>query len=264
MGDKLNVSCVQMNCKPGDIEFNLNKAADFASEARKTDTQMLVLPELFDIGYDLASLDTLKINTQKTVDAVSKIARDNNMFIAAGLTENNGEALYNSLYIINDLGEVVEKYRKINLFSLSKENHYFKPGTKPQSFIIKGIKIGIMICYDIRFPELGRNYLKDGCSAILISSAFPKPRQEHWNTLLKARAVENQLYVIASNRTGRVDSIEFAGCSSIIDPWGVVSDKLDDEEGIINSTITMDKVDEVRKLIPCYDDMTRLEGLLRI
>jgi predicted amidohydrolase len=264
MSDKLNVSCIQMDCKPGDIEFNLEKAKDFAGKARETGTEILVFPELFDIGYDLCSLDTLKIDTEKTVGVLSKVAKGNKMFIAAGLTEKSDQTLYNTVYVFNDLGETVVKYRKMNLFSLSKENYYFKPGIKPQSFTIKGIKIGLMICYDLRFSELGRRYFMDGCGAIIISSAFPKPRQDHWDTLLKARAIENQLYIIASNRTGRVGEMEFAGRSTIIDPWGVVVKKLEnDGEGIIGSCINMDKVEEVRKFIPCCDDMMRLDGLLK-
>ena len=144
-----------------------------------------------------------------------------NLFIAAGLTEmeKSEGVLYNTLYVFNNDGEIVVRYRKINLFSMSNETRWFKPGQTPQSFIINNVKVGIMICYDLRFPELARHYYKEGCKAIIISSAFPKPRQEHWKTLLRARVVENQLYVIASNRVGNVNGIEFAGSSSIIDPW---------------------------------------------
>lgn len=251
-----------MNCTPSDISYNLKKAGEFAGKARENGTKILVFPELFDIGYDLSSLSTLKIDTRNTVDAVSKMAKDNNMFIAAGLTEmeKSEGVFYNTVYVFNNSGETVVKYRKINLFSLSKETRYFKPGINPQSFIINNIKVGIMICYDLRFPELARYYFKNGCKAIIISSAFPKPRQEHWNTLLRARAIENQLYIIASNRIGSVNGIEFAGSSSIIDPWGEVVESLDnDSEGIVKCCISMNKVDEVRKTIPCYDDMLRLE-----
>lgn len=252
-----------MNCKPGDIKYNMEKAREFADKAVKYGTEILVFPELFDIGYDLCSLGTLDIDTQKTVDVLSFMAKDNNMFIAAGLTEKSDGTFYNTLYVFNNLGETVLKYRKINLFSLSKENDFFTPGLNPQSFVIKNIKVGVMICYDLRFPELGRYYLKDGCKAIIFSSAFPKPRQEHWNTLLKARAIENQLYIIASNRVGNVDRLEFAGNSSIIDPWGNVIESLDNEsEGIITCSISMDEVGKVREFIPCFDDMLRLEGLI--
>ncbi|KNY25773.1 carbon-nitrogen family hydrolase [Pseudobacteroides cellulosolvens] len=263
MCDRLDVSCVQMNCKPGDIKYNLKKAREFADKAVKNGTEILVFPELFDIGYDLSSLVKLDIDEHIAVDELAAIAKDNNMFIAAGLTEKGYGTFYNTLYVFNNIGETVLKYRKINLFSLSKENDYFTPGINPQSFVIKNIKVGVMICYDLRFPELGRYYLKDGCSVIIISSAFPKQRQEHWNTLLKARAIENQLYIIASNRVGSLDGLEFAGNSSIIDPWGNVLETLDNEsEGIIKCCISMDKRDEVRKFIPCYNDMLRLEGLI--
>jgi len=262
MNDILICSSVQMDCRPGDIQYNLKKAGEFAAKAYENGTEILVFPELLDIGYDLSALSTLKIDTSNTVDTVSKIAKDNNMYIVAGLTEmeKSEGVFYNTVYVFNNDGEIVVKYRKINLFSLSNETKCFKPGIEPQSFKINNVKVGIMICYDLRFPELARHYFKDGCKAIIISSAFPKPRQEHWKTLLRARAVENQLYVIASNRVGNVNGIEFAGSSSIIDPWGEVVESIDnDSEGIVRGCISMSKVDEVRKTIPCYDDMLRLD-----
>jgi len=150
------------------------------------------------------------------------------------------------------------------LFCLGKEKEIFIHGNKPVTFSIGGINLGIMICYDVRFPELARRYVDLNCSVLIISSAFPFPRLDHWRNLLKARAIENQVYIIASNRVGKDADFNFLGNSSIIDPWGTLKGALNEtEEGVILNEISMDKVNQVRDFIPCLKDKLILDSILK-
>ncbi len=263
MGERIKVACIQMDCESGNVKANLIKAGKMLAKAREKGAMLAVLPELFNVGYKLDILKSLDYDFCGTTAEISKLSKELDIHIAAGVFEKCDGRYYNSVVVYNNNGELIEKYKKINLFSLSNEKEIFIPGNEIKTFNIKSFKFGILICYDIRFPELSRKYLNAGCSALIISSAFPFPRLEHWNTLLKARAIENQVYVIASNRVGKDGDMQFLGNSCVIDPWGNVLIKKDEtEEDVLVHDISTDEVERVRTFIPCIDDKIRLESVL--
>jgi predicted amidohydrolase len=193
MGNKIKVASIQMDCRSGKVKENLDNAERMLKTARERGAALAVLPELFNVGYQLDMIKGLEYSFSETIGVISQISRELNMYIAAGVLEKYSDRYYNSLIVYDNRGELIETYRKINLFSLSNEKDIFLPGNQIKMFKINDFKFGLLICYDLRFPELSRKYFEDGCSVLMISSAFPFPRVEHWNTLLRARAVENCL-----------------------------------------------------------------------
>lgn len=264
MSDIVKVASIQMDCQSGKVKENLDKAESMLKKARERGAILSVLPELFNVGYQLDIIKDLEYSFNETTNQISKISKELGMYIAAGVLEKCGNNYYNSVLVYNNHGKLIEVYRKINLFSLSNEKDVFLPGNEIKMFQINDFKFGVLICYDLRFPELSRKYLEEGCSALLISSAFPSPRLEHWNILLKARAIENQVYVIASNRVGMDGSLRFVGNSCIIDPWGeVLMKRNEEEEDVLVYGICKNEVDKVRSLIPCSKDKLWMDSVLK-
>lgn len=258
----VKIASIQMDCEPGNVAKNLEKALGFIHEAAEKGAELVLLPELFNVGYDFTVYKKMEYNNQETIGILSDTAKKLDIHIVAGILELEGDWCYNSIFIFDNLGKIVTKYRKVNLFPLSYEEEIFAPGEEKVTVTLKGIKFGIMICFDLRFPELSRQYLKDECDAILIASAFPFPRLDHWRILLKARAIENQMYVIAANRSGKDGGLTFLGNSCIIDPWGTVKATANEtEETVILHTIETDKVQQVRKVMPIITNFKRLNQL---
>lgn len=258
----LKVACIQMDCEPGNVAKNLEKALGLIHEAKEKGAELVLLPELFNVGYDFTVYKKMEYNYQETKDVLSDTAKNLNIHIVAGILELEGERCYNSLLIFDNFGKIIARYCKVNLFPLSYEEEIFVPGEEKVTVDIKGIRFGVMICFDIRFPELSRQYLKDECDAMLIASAFPFPRLDHWRTLLKARAIENQMYVIAANRSGKDGGLTFLGNSCIIDPWGTLKASANEtEEAVIIHTIEREKVNHVREIMPIVTNFKRLSKL---
>ncbi|WP_054740327.1 nitrilase-related carbon-nitrogen hydrolase [Cellulosilyticum ruminicola] len=255
MKEQLRVCTVQMASKAGDVGTNLQKAKELIKVAKNQGAELVLLPELFDVGYDLDVVKALDYDTNETLEALKAVCRELNIHIIAGVYENGKEGKFNTAYVLDDTGNEIAKYRKNKLFCLSKEKEIFTPGESLCTVDIKGIRFGLMICYDIRFPELGRQYIDAGCEALAIVSAFPFPRLEHWKTLLKARAIENQVYVIAANRVGENAGFYFHGKSCIIDPWGTMLQEANETDEIFAiATITKAQVQKVRQTLPALED----------
>lgn len=255
MNEQIKVCAVQMASLAGDVGSNLQKAKEIVTKAKSQGAELVLLPELFDVGYDLEVVKHLNYDTNATLNFLKDLCQCLEIYMIAGVYENTAEGKFNTAYVIDNQGNEISKYRKNKLFCLSIEKEIFTPGEELCVVEIKGIRFGLMICYDIRFPELGRKYIDAGCEALAIVSAFPFPRLEHWKTLLKARAIENQLYVVASNRVGKNADFYFHGKSCIIDPWGTILQEANEtDETFALATITKAQVQKVRQTLPALED----------
>ena len=134
--------------------------------------------------------------------------------------EESKNKFYNTAYCINEKGKVAASYRKIHLFSFGGETKVFSAGHKPVTFKTEVAKMGMVVCYDIRFPELIRHLTHKGMQILVVGAQWPIERIDHWLTLLKARAIENQIYVVGVNRLGKKENQVFSGHSVVFDPWG--------------------------------------------
>ncbi|PYJ45083.1 MAG: carbon-nitrogen hydrolase, partial [Verrucomicrobia bacterium] len=215
----MKVAVAQISCSLEDPEANLLKVRDFTRRAKdQAGAELIVFPEMIDTGYSMRVI-------REHAPGLQQIARKLSIAIVAGVSERDGSSIYNSQVLIDEEGNIAGTYRKTHLYAVApvEEQTCFAPGNSFASFELGGLHFGFSICYDLRFPEMYRKLVTEhDVAAFVISSAWPFPRVEHFRTLAMARAIENQSYVVASNRVGKDDDLWFCGSSAIIDPRGVV------------------------------------------
>jgi predicted amidohydrolase len=209
---------------------------------------------MIDTGYSMPVIRS-SANRWNTgfVAGLQEIARKLSIAIVAGVSERDGSSIYNSQVLVNATGDIVAKYRKAHLYSVApvEEQTCFAPGDAFATFALGGLQFGFSICYDLRFPEMYRKLATEQkVDAFIVSSAWPFPRVEHFRVLAQARAIENQSYVIASNRVGKDDDLWFCGSSAIIDPRGIVIAAASaDREELIQADLSEDLVRSVRSRV---------------
>ena len=258
MNGTMRVALLQMDVKAGDPEANFGRAADMLAEAvrgeRKPD--LIVMPEMWNTGYALDVIEAIADpGGQRTRKLLSAFAAEHGVNIAAGsIAERREDGVYNTSFVFDRKGGVTAEYAKMHLFRLMEEDKYLKAGERPGSAVVDGTPAGMMICYDIRFPELARRLALSGAQLLIVPAEWPNPRLHHWRTLLTARAIENQMYVVACNRCGTSGAVSFFGHSMVIDPWGEVIAEAGEEEGIVTADIDLSLVADVRGRIPVFED----------
>jgi predicted amidohydrolase len=246
---KFTVAAIQMGIVPGDSRRNLDKADRLAREAARRGAQVVCLPELFNTGYDY-SVITRRAGALFTegVDRLKSLAREEGIYLVAGsMAERVGDRLYNTCVVIGPSGDIKGKYRKIHLFPPLDEPKFFTPGGECP---VVGTSLGVwglMLCYDLRFAELAAGLGLEGAQVIFVPAQFPDPRQHHWQVLLQARAIENQLYVVGVNRCGSDPQYSYFGNSLVVDPRGEVLASLGREEEILSATIDLGQNQLVRE-----------------
>ncbi len=247
---------------------NLNKAEHLIKKAcekikyREDFPHLVCLPEVF--NYRSLSLEDNQASAEEipggpAFNWACQIAEKLKIWLVAGSIlekDPSSQKPFNTCFVISPEGKLITKYRKINLFKLQLENSpelcepsYRAAGKDIVNFETPFGKVGLGICFDLRFPEIFAKHRKDGCNIAILPSAFTyKTGQDHWDTLCKARAIETQMYFVAPNQSTDANCW---GHSLIIDPWGEVLASLEGEnEGYITTKINLSKVEEVRNRIP--------------
>ncbi len=248
---KLTVSAFQL-CPQKDIAKTLDKVVEAASEAAKNEAELLLLPELFPFGI-LKNREEAKEAASKTPEILShlkKWAGRLKIAICSGLPfEYAGGSILNSMFLIPPEGPFL-RYDKLHLFPPFNEPLVFKSGKAPKTFCLNTplgqVLAGPMICYDIRFPELARGLSQEGTSLLLVSSLWPLSRKENLLTLLRARAMENQCFLVAANACGQCGDVEFAGASLVAAPDGSLLSQAGDGEELILAQLDLDKIQSLR------------------
>ncbi|MCK5681489.1 carbon-nitrogen family hydrolase [bacterium] len=249
----LTITLVQMNVALGDPGKNLKRCRQLL-DSSKANPDIILLPELWSSGYDYENFSKLAATTPTMLKHLADIAKTKRSYIGGSLVEADNNRFYNTFFLIDPNGQQIAAYRKIHLFSLMNEEKHFSPGLEPCLINIGNLPVGLMTCYDIRFPELSRNLALRGAKLLLICAQWPKPRTAHWRTLLKARAIENQLYVAACNRIGKGVENHFPGNSAIYDPWGTQTLRTPARQGAFSTTIALGKIEQTRTTIACFND----------
>src|SRR5215475_11308092 len=250
----MKVAAAQISCSLGDPKANLLKVRDFSHRAKDTGAQLVVFPEMTDTGYSMSVIQA-HAGSWSTgfVPGLQEIAAKLSIAIVCGVSEQDGTSVYNSLVFVDQQGRIASKYRKTHLYAVApvEEQKCFASGDAFASFILGDLRLGFSICYDLRFPEIYRKLVVDqNVGAFVVSSAWPFPRLEHFRTLSLARAIENQSYLIASNRVGKDDELWFCGSSAIIDPRGVViASASADREELIHADLSQELLDSVRRRV---------------
>lgn len=254
----LRISLLQMYIAIGDPDANFRKLESMLSAAVSADVKpdVIVCPEMWNTGYALEHIRELADpDGERTKALVSSFCKKHGVHVLAGsIADKKGDKVYNTVLAFNREGKQTAEYSKIHLFRLMDEDKHLSAGQSIGRFELDGVPAGTMICYDIRFPELSRTLALGGVQIAFIPAEWPKPRLHHWRTLLTARAIENQMFVVACNRVGISGTTEFFGHSMVIDPWGEVLVEGGEEEAILSATVTLDEVERVRRTIPIFED----------
>lgn len=258
VGDFLRISCVQLDMEFCNVERNYKKAEELiTSTARNENPDLIVLPETWSTGYfpreDLEKYCEDDCSRVKSV--FSALARDYGVNIAAGSVANikNG-GIFNTACVFDRDGRLVAEYDKTHLFTPMDEHKYFNFGSNVVTFELDGKKCGIVICYDIRFPELIRTLALEKIELLIMSSQWPDKRVNHLQVLTQARAIENQMFVACCNSCGTADGAVFGGSSQIIDPWGKVLARAGEKEEVITADCDFDIIKEIRNSINVFHD----------
>ena len=222
LDNKIIAALIQMEVFPGEVEKNRQTAERMLRQAVAKGARLLVLPELWNCGYRLERLPELgeTINGE-SVSMLCKIAMELNVFIFGGsIGEKKGDKFYNTAVAIDANGELVAKYRKVHLFRKGlMEHEYFTVGDKWTLCETPWCRAGMMVCYDLRFPEFSRNLALRGAKMLVYPAQWPEARLTGWRALPPARAVENECFVLAANRCGEDDFV-YPGHSMLVGPWG--------------------------------------------
>ncbi len=254
MDRSYRAAALQFVVDMGDVEANAARAFRLLREASEAGAALSVLPEMWSTGFHYERLVALCESTPGLLRDLGRFAAERRMVIAGSLPERVGKGVYNTLYVIDASGAVTGAYRKAHLFSPSGEHLHFRRGTRAELALTAVGAVGPQICYDLRFPELSRKYFLEGASLFCVSAQWPSVRRAHWELLTAARAVENQVFVVAANATGRSGDFHFAGGSVIISPLGDRLADAGEKEGIAVAAIEPDKAVEFRRRIPCAKD----------
>ena len=255
-------AAVQMTASTSKEE-NLAKAETFVRLAAERGASLVVLPEVFSWrGPKGEGLKHAEAIPGPTSERLRTSARRHRIHLVAGsfLEQSDEPRSHNTSLLLNPNGEILACYRKIHLFDIDipgqvtvKESASMKPGA---DVVVQETPLGVFglsVCYDLRFPELYRRLAQQGAEVLFVPSAFTFPTgAAHWEPLLRARAIENQAYVIAPNQIGKnAHGHADYGNSMIIDPWGKVIARAPDKECIITAEIDRDYLEKVRRELPC-------------
>jgi predicted amidohydrolase len=263
-------ACLQLTSKE-DVRENLATCARLCAEARQRGAQLVVLPENFAF---VGNHEQDKFAVAEEIDPakpgpivarLGEIARQEGLWvIAGGMPERSTQEgkVHNTLVALSPEGQVVARYRKVHLFDVDipggaqfKESGTVAPGGEGVLLETPWAKIGLSICYDLRFPELYRALTARGARLLVVPAAFTQHTgKDHWHALLRARAIENQAYVLAAGQYGRHSEKRVTyGHSLIVDPWGTVLTEASDREGVVVAEIDLAFQDKVRRELPCLD-----------
>jgi predicted amidohydrolase len=250
----INAAAIQFNVKLGDVDANLAYVREALKRAADRGAQLVVLPEMWSTGFAYKNLTELAQRTADIVEELLELSRNLKLVIAGSMPEPDGvDKVFNTVFLA-DNGKLAGVYRKIHLFSLLGEDKAFAGGDQWLLANTTIGKVGVIICYDLRFPELTRRLAVEGAQVICVPAQWPKPRQEHWRALVRARAIENQLFVVSCNACGVTGKLDFFGMSMIVDPKGEVLAEAGEEEGAIVAPLDMQVMTDWRAQIPCFND----------
>jgi predicted amidohydrolase len=252
---KLNLSLGQMHLHLGEPEKNFERVYAWTAESARRGSALAVFPELWPTAYDLENWPKHSDRLGEGMFArLSALAKEQRIAIASSVLEAKDGRAYNTFALYDANGDLSAVYRKVHLVPMLDEPKWLAAGDGLTLVEAEWGMTGLGICYDLRFPEMWRKYALGGARLALLPAEWPSRRAYHWQTLLRARAIENQMFVAACNRVGESKGEHFGGGSAVIDPWGEAVVEGGSSEALLTAEIDLDKVDEVRSRIPVFKD----------
>ena len=253
MSHTLRAAAIQFPVIAGDIEANLRQVREALQRVHEQGGRLAVLPEMWSSGYAYRQLADLAEQTPRVAAELAKLAARLDLVVVGSLPEKDGANLYNTAFV-HDRGQEVGRYRKLHLFSPMKEDRYLTAGDQALVVPTSVGRLGVAICYDLRFPELFRKLALDGAELVCLPAEWPVPRQLHWQTLLRARAIENQFFIVAANCCGQSGRLQFFGMSLIISPRGEFLAEGGDTAAEPSALLDFADMAAYREEIPAWQD----------
>lgn len=258
----MKIVLLQLDTAWENPEANFETVRSFMNEIRdeQSEADMFVcLPEMFATGFSMNVDEMADEPRGKTFEFLSNIARSYEVHLLGTAMERNpdSELGENVAYLLDPDGNELGRYVKIHPFSYSGEDQYYQGGENIVAESMGEFTATPAICYDLRFPELFRESIHRGTDLFVVPANFPEPRLDHWRSLLRARAIENQAYVAGVNRTGSGGGNLYPGHSMVVNPWGNIMKEMDQNEGWLSLKISSDQLREIRNNFPFLNDMKR-------
>ena len=253
----MKVACLQMDMLLAKPEENFSHATELVKRAMKDKPDVLVLPETWNTGFfPRENLQALCDRDGSRVRQVfGALAAQYQVNIVAGSVSNvRGGKVYNTAMVFDRTGACIASYDKTHLFTPMGEDNYYTPGDRLCTFTLDGVKCGLIICYDVRFPELTRSLTVPGLDILFVVSQWPKVRTFHLRSLTTARAIENQMFLVCCNSCGTAGQTVYGGNSAIIDPWGETVALAGETEEILTADCDLQILTNIRGSIPVFRD----------
>jgi len=254
----MRLACCQLDIAWEDKLANCRRVEALVADAALPSGTLLLLPEMFATGFTMNAAAVAEPLDGRTARFLGDLARKHGIFVQAGMVVRGARDAQprNEALVFDPEGRRLARYAKMHLFSLAGEPKHYAAG---ESLVVFGWQEAVVapaICYDLRFPELFRRAVKDQAQILSIIACWPAPREEHWLALLRARAIENQCFVVAANRCGRDPSgLAYGGRSQIVDPRGVVLTDGGGQECVVQAEIDLEVQASYRREFPALDDM---------
>ncbi|GAA0209288.1 carbon-nitrogen family hydrolase [Halobaculum roseum] len=266
----MKLALAQIEVRTADRDGNLDRALSAVADAAERDADLVALPELWNVGY--FAFEAYERGAEPlggpTLTRLADAAREHDIAVLAGtIVEDLAESaaagedvpddggLANTAVLYDSDGTRRAVYRKHHLFGYeSAETRLLTPGESLPVVDLLGFRVAVTTCYDLRFPEQFRALADEGADLVLVPSAWPYPRVEHWRTLPRARAIENLAYVATVNGSGSFEDADLLGRSTVYDPWGTTLASTGDESALVTADVEPERVERVREEFPALRD----------
>lgn len=255
----MKVASCQLDIVWEDKPANYAKVRQLVRDARLDPGTLLVLPEMFSTGFSMDLAATREDNPSSTESFLAGLAAERELFVLGGLAVTSVDGrVRNQAVVFSPKGALLTRYSKIQPFTLGGESQHYAAGAEIVDFDWQGCKVAPFVCYDLRFPELFRAAVKRGAQVFVVIANWPARRVDHWLTLLRARAIENQAYVVGVNRCGADPKSSYPGRSVVVDPHGIIRLDLGQGEGIASIELDLASLEQWRAEFPALKDMRDL------
>ncbi len=254
----MKISVIQMDMELNAPDKNFEKAKDLIKKSLSDNPDTVVLPETWNVGFSPKDIkkELCDIDGKRVKQEIGALAKEYGINIVAGSVANvKNDRLYNTAYVFDRKGECVAEYDKSHLFSPMGEDKYFEKGNGAVEFYLDNRLCTLIICYDVRFPELVRTVTaKKQTDFLFMVSQWPKIRVPHLRALVTARAIENQIFAVCSNSCGTALETKYGGNSMVVDPWGETIVSAEEKECIITADCNTEILSDIRKSINVFAD----------
>ncbi|MFK7739854.1 MAG: nitrilase-related carbon-nitrogen hydrolase [Planctomycetota bacterium] len=258
--EEFQAAIVQFDVVAGDVEANVKAAVEGIEAAAAGGARMCVLPELWSTSFLSHFGDGIVERARQADTTLRELSEEHSMVLVGSAIEAADGGVYNTARVYQR-GEELGSYRKVHMFSPNLEHRHHQSGSEPCVVDTELGRLGVLICYDIRFPELARYYFHAGAEILVVPGQWPEARSRHWRALLRARAIENEVFVIGCNRTGQEASLRtdepmsFPGDGRIVDPTGEILATGTGDKVAVLAPIEVRKVRTMRRMLPVAVDM---------